>query len=143
MPDIRHDFPVAVPIVRAFEAVSRPNGLDQWWTLTSEGAPGPGAAYVLGFGPAHQWRAVVSDCDAPRVFELTLTEADDDWRGSRVRFEFVEQAAGTLVRFAHLGWPSPDAHYRTSSFCWAMYLRIMRRWLEYGEAVPYDRRLDA
>jgi len=30
-----------------------------------------------------------------------------------------------------------------SCYCWAMYLRIMRRYLEHGESVPYERRLDA
>jgi hypothetical protein len=29
-----------------------------------------------------------------------------------------------------------------SCFCWAMYLRILRRHLEYGEEVEYERRLD-
>jgi hypothetical protein len=33
--------------------------------------------------------------------------------------------------------------YRISSNCWAMYLRILRRSLEHGESVPYEKRLDA
>jgi hypothetical protein len=45
------------------------------------------------------------------------------------------------VRFHHLGWPEANEHYRISCFCWAMYLRIMKRNLEYGETVPYERRL--
>jgi hypothetical protein len=45
--------------------------------------------------------------------------------------------------FAHRGWPEANDHYRTSSFCWAMYLRLMKRHLETGEQVPYAIRLDA
>ena len=33
-------------------------------------------------------------------------------------------------------------HYRISNCCWAMYLRILRRYLEYGETVSYEDRLD-
>lgn len=33
-------------------------------------------------------------------------------------------------------------HFRTSSCCWAQYLRILRRFLEHGERVPYAERLD-
>jgi hypothetical protein len=35
-----------------------------------------------------------------------------------------------------------SAHYRTSSFCWAMYLRLLKRYVEHGEVVPYEKRLD-
>jgi hypothetical protein len=28
-----------------------------------------------------------------------------------------------------------------STYCWAMYLRILKRWLEFGEQVPYEKRL--
>jgi hypothetical protein len=35
-----------------------------------------------------------------------------------------------------------DDEFRRSSYCWAMYLRILRRYLEHGETVPYERRLD-
>jgi uncharacterized protein YndB with AHSA1/START domain len=30
-----------------------------------------------------------------------------------------------------------------SCYCWAMYLRVLRRYLEHGERVPYEGRLDA
>ena len=51
-------------------------------------------------------------------------------------------ADSTQLRFAHLGWPQVNEHYRVSSFCWAMYLRLLRRHLEAGELVPYERRLE-
>jgi hypothetical protein len=47
------------------------------------------------------------------------------------------------VQFWYRGWPDPNAHYRTSSFRWAMYLRLLKRWAETGEVVPYLRRLEA
>ncbi len=48
----------------------------------------------------------------------------------------------TQVRFYHRGWPVETEHYRISCYCWAMYLRVMKRYLEHGEIVPYERRLD-
>jgi hypothetical protein len=44
--------------------------------------------------------------------------------------------------YDHRGWPDANDHYRTSCHCWAMYLRILRRHLEHGESVPYEKRLD-
>ena len=33
-------------------------------------------------------------------------------------------------------------HYKISSYCWAMYLRILKRYVESGEEVPYENRLN-
>src|SRR6185295_4781225 len=94
------------------------------------------------FRSQYLWRAVVTKSVADTAFELRLTEADADWIGSVVGFELMPSASGTQVRFYHRGWREPNEHYRISSHCWAMYLRILRRHLEHGESVPYDRRLD-
>ena len=143
MPDIIHEFPISADVSRVFDAVSTPAGLDQWWTLRSDGAPSFNALYALDFGPGYEWRAHVSECEKDRVFELQLVEAMPDWIGTRVRFELTPiDASHTQVVFTHVGWPSLSEHFAVSSFCWAMYLRIMRRALEYGEKVPYDARLE-
>jgi len=142
VPDIYHDFPIAVEPRRVFEAISAPSGLDQWWTKTSSGRAEAGAQYDLGFGPGYEWRARVSRCVHDKTFELELTSADDDWKGTRVGFDLVATDAVTQLRFRHIGWPATNEHYRISTFCWAMYLRVLRRYLEFGETVPYEKRLD-
>ena len=143
MADILQDFPIHVPPSRVFDGVSQPALLDQWWTLRSGGQPLLGSVYELDFGPNYLWHAVVTDVQPGAAFELRLTDADDDWINTIVRFDFSASGAGTSVRFHHRGWPEPNGHYRTSCHCWALYLRILRRHLEFGEVVPYDRRLDA
>jgi uncharacterized protein YndB with AHSA1/START domain len=142
MADILQDFPIKVPPDRVFRAVSDPAGIDQWWTERCSGEPTVGATYDLDFGPEYLWRAEVTRSEPDAAFELRLTVADPDWEGSVVGFELTPSASGTQVRFYHRGWPEPNEHYRISSHCWAMYLRILRRHLEHGESVPYDQRLD-
>ncbi|REJ76150.1 MAG: hypothetical protein DWQ47_11070 [Acidobacteria bacterium] len=75
-----------------------------------------------------------------------------DWDNSRVRFELTEKAleegssssvSVTDVLFSHTGWPEGNDHYRISCFCWAMYLRLMKKWVEDGTMVAYAKRLDA
>ena len=141
MADIYHDFPIAAPAARVFEAIATPEGLDAWWTERASGRPELNAEYELYFGEGYDWRARVSRCRAPFEFELTLTRADAEWAGSRVGFTLSEANGRTQVRFHHLGWPDASEHYRISSFCWAMYLRILRRNIEYGETVAYTDRL--
>ena len=142
MPDILHDFPIKAPARRVFRAVSAPADLDEWWTLRSAGEPRLGAAYELGFGPGYDWRAKVTRCTPDAAFELELTQADAEWMGTRVGFRLESTGDLTRVRFHHAGWPEETGHYRVSCYCWAMYLRVLRRYLEHGERVPYERRLD-
>ena len=142
MPHITHDFPIFVPPARVWDGITTPAGLDQWWSKTSHGSPARGNEYVLDFGPGYEWNAVVTACEIEKAFELEMTHADADWRGTRVGFALAPIPRGTQVRFHHTGWPAANDHYRTSTYCWAMYLRILKRWLEFGETVPYEKRLD-
>jgi uncharacterized protein YndB with AHSA1/START domain len=142
MADIFHDFPVFAPVEEVYAAVTTPSGLDAWWTETSSGRPETGSEYDLGFGPDYDWRARVTRAEINRSFELELTTASDDWTGTRVGFQLEPVGDHTQVKFYHTGWKTPGEHFRISSFCWAMYLRIMKRWVELGETVPYRERLD-
>ena len=142
MADIFHDFPIKAPVDRVFRAVSTPAELDHWWTARSVGEPRLGAEYELWFGPEYDWRATVTRCKPDVEFELELTRADKEWVGTKVGFHLEARGGATQVRFHHLGWPAATEHYRVSCYCWAMYLRVLRRYLEHGESVPYERRLD-
>jgi uncharacterized protein YndB with AHSA1/START domain len=140
--DILQDFVITATPDRVFRAVSTPAELDSWWTMRSAGAARVGTTYDLGFGPGYDWRAEVTQCVPDENFELHLIQADADWLGTRVGFHLERHTAGTQVHFHHTGWPRSNEHYRTSCYCWAMYLRLLRRMVEQGEIVPYERRLD-
>ncbi|MBL4818826.1 MAG: SRPBCC domain-containing protein [Deltaproteobacteria bacterium] len=141
--DIFHDFPIKVPLIRVFQAVSTPLGLDCWWTKRSIGKPAEGAEYDLWFGSQYYWLAKVTRYLPNTKFELEILRADKDWSGTRVGFRLEARGDTTWVHFYHSGWSSANEHYKISCNCWAMYLRILRRYLEHGELVPYESRLDA
>ena len=142
MADIVHNFSVRASVEPVFRAISTPTGLDSWWTKRSAGEPTLGAEYELWFGPEYAWRAVVSRCVPNSEFELRLTSADADWQETRLSFLLEMREGVTKVQFHHLGWPEENDHYRISCFCWAMYLRLLKRYVEFGELIPYEERLD-
>jgi uncharacterized protein YndB with AHSA1/START domain len=142
MADIVQDFPIKTPPDRVYQAVTTPAELDRWWTKRSSGTPVEGATYELWFGPQYDWRAEVARSVPGEAFELRMLVADGDWLGTRVEFRLEHRGGMTWVRFSHTGWPSPNEHYRVSCHCWALYLRILRRYLEHDELVPYEDRLD-
>ena len=143
MADILHDLPIVAPPAEVFSAISTPVGLNAWWTLDCEGTPAVGERYRLDFGPGYVWTGVVTVCRPSSSFELEIRDAMPDWEGTRVGFALDATDTATKLRFSHTGWPEVNAHLRTSSYCWAMYLRIMKRWVEEGEVVAYPDRLRA
>jgi uncharacterized protein YndB with AHSA1/START domain len=142
MADIFHNFPIKAPVHEVFAAISTPEGLDSWWSKTCDASPAENAEYKLGFGPGYEWSAIASQWRPDSQFELQLTEADDDWRGTRIGFQLTEKNGVTEVSFQHRGWPEANEHYQISCFCWAMYLRLLKRYVEFAEVVPYEDRLD-
>ncbi|MDH4472778.1 MAG: SRPBCC domain-containing protein [Fluviicola sp.] len=142
MADIFHYFPINVSIDSVFETISTPNGLDKWWAKTSSGKAAVGETFQFFFEPNYHWTAVVSKCIANNEFELTMQTSDEDWEGSKVGFRLTEKNGFTEVQFYHTNWKENNEHFRISNFCWAMYLRILKRNLEFGEFVPYADRLN-
>ena len=143
MSSILHDFEVRAEPSKVYDVIATPEGLDQWWTLRASGAPAVGESYELWFGPGYDWRARVIEAVPGQRFALEMTGSDRDWMGTRVEFALEPSSHGTRVRFSHTGWPAENEHFRVSSFCWAMYLRVMRRFVELGETVPYEGRDNA
>ena len=143
MADIHHELLIGAPRDRVFDAVSTPGGLDAWWTQRCAGRPATGAELELWFGPEYDWRATVLAHERPSRFEIRMTRAHPDWMGTVVGFGLTDHGGRTRLRFHHAGWPEPNDHWRVSCYCWAMYLRLLRRHVETGEVVPYELRLDA
>jgi uncharacterized protein YndB with AHSA1/START domain len=142
MPDIFHNFTINTSPDKVFNGVSTTKGLDNWWTKTCQASPKAGGIYTLDFGPGYTWKAIVTKFEANREFELQMTEADPDWLKARVGFLLRDKGNNlTEVDFYHKGWPTANEHYKISCYCWAMYLRILKRYLEFGEQVPYEKRL--
>jgi uncharacterized protein YndB with AHSA1/START domain len=143
MPDIIQEFTVKAPAALVMEMFTRSEGLDRWWTKRSTGVAKEEAEYTLYFGPEYDWRAKVTRFVPDREFELQMTQAHEDWMGTRVGCILTSKGERvTRVLFQHKGWPESNEHWRLSCYCWAMYLRILRRNLEYGETVPYEKRLE-
>jgi hypothetical protein len=59
-----------------------------------------------------------------------------------VRGLLDEKDGVTQGRFQHTGWPEANEHYSVLCYCWAMLLRLLKRYVEHGESTLYEDRLD-
>lgn len=143
MADIFHYFGINASPEKIFENISIPENIDKWWSIETKGIAGLGEVYEFFFGENYYWEALVSKYIPSTEFEWTMTKSDNDWDGSKVGFRLIDKTTYTQVEFYHTGWPKANEHYRISNYCWAMYLRLLKRLVESGEIVHYELRLDA
>ena len=142
MADIYHDLVINAPADQVFAGVSTPDGLNTWWTKTASGDAAIDAKFLLGFGADYQWKARITRFEPAKHIEFTMIEAHDDWLHTKIGVEISDLGERTKVKFYHTGWPELNDHYKGSVYCWGQYLRILKRYLEYGETVAYENRLE-
>jgi len=143
MPDINHQFPIKASAKQVFDAITSPAGLNSWWTLQSKGSPLVGSSYQFFFSEEYNWSGVVVSAVTDSSIEWEFTSAEPDWTGTRLRMDLVENEGWIWVTFLHSGWAEASEHFRISSYCWATYLRLLKRYVELGEVVEYSKRDDA
>lgn len=142
MPNVYHDFPVNGSLEAVYRCISTPEGLSTWWSKSAKGDPGIGNTYEFDFGPGYQWEAEIREYLPNQVFVLRMTLSDTDWDRTTVSFTLEPKGESVMLHFAHEGWPENNSHYRSSSYCWAMYLRCLKRYVEKGIKLDYEKRLD-
>lgn len=139
---ILHNLEVNATLENVFQMFSVPEFLNEWWTHYCQGTPEPDSEYTFEFSEEYIWKGKISKLNPPFEIEYIMTEADKDWLGTQVGCVLKETKNGTLISFYHSGWKSTNDHFRQTSFCWAMYLRILKRFVEEGLHVPYAERDD-
>lgn len=143
MADVLHQFVISAEPGVVWNYFATGEGLAKWWTASSSGNAEVGSIWQLFFTPEYDWRARVTQCEPGKAFELTLIEAMDDWIGTQVGVTLTDGGGDTpltVIDFYHRGWAAETDHFRISSFCWATYLRLLKRHIEHGEFTPYGQR---
>ena len=141
--EILHDLHINSKPSEVYSLISTPRGLNKWWTKDSEGEAEEGSRYRLYFSDEYDWAGKVTKCQIEDYIEWEMIDCSDDWKGTLVGFELFPKDDGTEVRFYHKGWKNQNSEYRGSSYCWAAYLRLLKRYLEHDEFVPYEHRNNA
>lgn len=140
MHSILHNVYIRSQADLVFRALTRPKDLNQWWTLKSEGQAELHEEYRFFFSAEFDWTARVSRLVPQKALEWKMLQADADWTPTSFGFELFQQGDQTKVEFYHKDWSSTNEHFRRTSFCWAMYLNLLKNYLEKNEVIPFAER---
>ncbi|WP_299549911.1 SRPBCC domain-containing protein [Seonamhaeicola sp.] len=137
---IYHNLVINVPSEQVFDAVSKPEHLNNWWTLKSSGKAELGQEYNLNFTDTYDWYCEVSELKHNASIHFKMTRSDTDWDPTTFGFDLEETEHGTSVKFSHANWQETNDHFKIASFCWAMLLNGLKNYLEKGIIIPFEDR---
>ena len=137
---IFHDFIIKSDRKPVFDAISQPEELSNWWPLKCSGKPQDGAIYNFNFTDQYDWYAKVVSCKINDHIHYKMTKSDQDWNPTTFGFDLQETQRGVKVKFWHKDWPECNAHFKHSSFCWALLLKGLKDYVEKGIVIPFEER---
>lgn len=137
---IYHSLVIDADLTKVFRSISEPDQLINWWPDQCAGNQEPGGEYNFYFSPEYNWKGIVSKLVPNRAFYMKMTDADEDWTPTTFGFDLSRVDNKVQLDFWHKGWPSCNAHYKRSSFCWAILLKGLKDYIEAGIVVPFKDR---
>ncbi len=137
---IKHDLTISAPISRVFATITNPEHLENWWPLRCSGSPETGSEYNFFFTEEYDWYGKVTKVEENHSFHIAMTRSTPDWDPTSFGFDLEQEGEAVQLRFWHTGWPECNAHFRRSSFCWAMLLNGLKNYAEKGIIIPFDER---
>jgi len=128
---IYHDIEITASASAIFEMISKPINLDKWWTIKSQGSPELNTDYNFFFSNQYNWFATVAKVTHNQKITYKMINADNDWTGTELEFEILKKSESQhILRFEHRNWKNSNAHYRRTSYCWAIYFQKLKSILE-------------
>ncbi len=137
---IYHNLNIKAPIEKVYRAVSEPAHLTNWWPDRCSGIPRAGESYNLYFTPEYDWYGEVVQADEPTSFRIKMTQSDADWNPTSFGFDLTRLPESTLVEFSHSDWNECNAHFKQASYCWALLLNGLKKYIEDGAIIPFEQR---
>lgn len=140
MADILHNVYIHESPEKVFRAISSGEEIQKWWTKRSTGNPIKGDVFDLYFSDDYDWRAELIDIGENVKCEWKVIKADQDWTNTVFGFMLYERDDITVTEFYHKNWREINEHFKRSSYCWAMYLGLLKDYVEKGNITNFEQR---
>jgi len=139
--NIYHDLLINISAEKLFNAVSKPAELVNWWPLKCSGEEKLKSEYNFNFTDTYNWFGNVITYKPNTSFHIKMTKADKNWNLTSFGFDIEEISSNKVqLHFWHKNWQNCNAEFKQSSFCWAMLLNGLKKYVEKGIVIPYEER---
>jgi uncharacterized protein YndB with AHSA1/START domain len=137
---IHHNLVVKAEIANVYNAISQSEHLKNWWPLQCSGIAEQGEVYNFNFTDEYDWYAEVLSCKMNHHIHYKITKSDTDWIATSFGFDLKASDNTVAIEFWHINWPACNGEYKQSSYCWAMLLNGLKKYIEKGIIIPFEDR---
>ncbi len=123
---------------QVYNALTSVDGLAGWWTEDTKGDPGLGGVVEFRF-PVGGFDMKVVDLDPPGRVVWRVVDGPDEWIGTTVEWNLLQEDDYTIVMFKHRGWAEPVDFMHHCSTKWATFLMSLKSLVETGQGAPAPR----
>ena len=138
LPEIVHLVEIASPADRVYEALTTQTGLSSWWTQDTHAEPKVGAVNEFGFHGPHMavFKLRVEELVPGKRVLWSSVQGPPDWNGTKIAFQILPAATGSVLRFSHGPFATTDGGYGVYNFNWGVFLLSLKNYLETGKGMP-------
>ena len=120
--------------------------IDKWWTELSNQALEVGDQLVVRFEKNTSWVMTVSEANPNKSLIWKVVEANhdlenlskkDEWKGTNIKWEIVENKNGSKVTLTHQGLVPKLECFEICQAGWHYFLVSLKEYLETGNGNPY------
>ena len=136
MPDILLEVPVSASPERVYEAITKQQGLSNWWTPDVSGDAEVGHSVQFRFPGGYAVGMETVALEPGRRLQWIVREGSPDWIGTDVTWDLTRVGDRTRVRFAQRNFSSTEGSFPYAAWNWAWYLTSLKAYLETGKGKP-------
>jgi uncharacterized protein YndB with AHSA1/START domain len=141
MPDILHKVGIkSTSLGDVYNALTTIEGLSSWWTSDTRGESKVGGELQFRFGDGGFDMKVLELQPGKRVL-WQVNDGPEEWRGTKISFELIQNGDWTVVLFKHQGWKAPVEFMHHCSTKWAVFLLSLKSFRETGKGTPWPNEI--
>lgn len=138
MPAIQHYFIIKAGVNSVYDAITTHVGITSWWTKENKIEPVIGSTAVFDFGEKYHNEMKILDLVENKLVHWECFVGDEEWIGTKFKFELQEDDNATVVRFSHYDWEKETDFYASCNYHWGYYLRSIKLYCETGNGTPFN-----
>jgi len=135
MLDILHRVGTKATPDAVYSALTTIDGLAAWWTTDTTGDED--GVLVFRFSDIGGFDMKVLEREPNKRVVWEVTDGPEEWIGTTVTFDIVQQDDWTIVLFTHAGWREQVEFMSHCSTKWATFLMSMKSFVETGSGQPH------
>jgi uncharacterized protein YndB with AHSA1/START domain len=142
MAEIFHLFNIKTKnLSKIYDAITTQEGLSSWWTVETTAEPDVGTITEFRFTENYKTGMKIIKLDKDKKVEWECIEGDEQWLGTKIKFELKQNKDSIDVKFYHRNWNEVTDLFGICNYHWGLYMKSLKSYVEEGKGNPHKPNL--